>query len=181
MTLPVNSDGSLPPTFNPLDRLKHALGSGVAVWEKISHTGKENLPSLISLIFIIEAHIESLTELCMLKGISDHIQCDILNRLLNFYQQTKYPTSPSKRGLSLHQVIQASTIKPGSSSSTNYFEALSLLVPKDDDSFYPSSIMTVASDSQDGKPFATPTTSVTTKNVTAVFWKISVFQKYQTS
>jgi len=169
MTLPVNSDGSLPPTFNPLDRLKHALGSGVAVWEKISHTEKENLPSLISLIFIIEAHIESLTELCMLKGISDHIQCDILNRLLNFYQQTKYPTSPSKRGLSLQQVIQNSASSSGSHPSTNYYESLSQLVPDDNDSFYPSTIMTVASSSQDGKPVATPTLSVKAKNVSAVF------------
>ena len=151
------------------------------MWEKVAHSGEENLPSLLSLIFIIDAHIESLSELCMLRGLLDQVPCEIINRLFNFYQHVEYPTSPSKRGLSLHQVIQASTIKPGSSSSTNYFEALSLLVPKDDDSFYPSSIMTVASDSQDGKPFATPTTSVTTKNVTAVFWKISVFQKYQTS
>jgi len=175
MALPAGSNSSLPPTFNPfkpfspLDYFKQALGSGVAVWEKIANSDKEHFSSLLSLIFIIKAHTKSLAELCMLKGLLHQAPCEILNRLLSFYQQTEYPTSLSKRGQSLRNALQNSINPSGGTVTTNYYDALSQLVPEDDESYYPSSITMATLDSQDGKPFATSTTSDTTKGVAAVF------------
>jgi hypothetical protein len=146
MDLLTDNHDQLPPTLNPLNlnplyQLEHALGSGAAVWEKLKTCGRQDLPALLGLTFILEEHIESLIELYMLKGFLDQATCSILNGSKRFYHSPEYQPSQTKRGISLHQVLQTSRLPSERIPSQNYYESLSNLVLEDDTHSYSSPIM----------------------------------------
>jgi hypothetical protein len=81
----ITSYNSSPAQLSPLDQLEYALGSGIAIWEKINSCSPSKLGPLLGLTFILEEHIESLLSLCMLRDIKNS-SCTIIERLQSFYQ-----------------------------------------------------------------------------------------------
>jgi hypothetical protein len=133
--------------FSPLDQLKHALGSGVAVWDKITTSAPPDIGPLLGLTFILEDHIETLLELCMLQNLKS-TSCNIIERLKSFYQNDNSSIANYKRGPSLHTVINDSLLQEETRSYPNYYEALADQALPDDELIAQEDKMEVTIDSQ---------------------------------
>jgi hypothetical protein len=133
MHTPLSPHDSRRQNFNPLDHLQQALESGVAIWDKINSHQLSNLGPLLGLTFLLEEHIETLTTLCMLKGILQNTSCEIIERLKSFYQGPEIQLHSSKRGPSLFQTIRKTAKSPDFLPNANYFAILAEQSSLDDE------------------------------------------------
>ena len=96
-------NGIIPPICSPLNQRELALGYGVSTWEKIKSSSPSDCQQLLALTFLLDAHIESLFELCMLNGALQTISCSIIEHLNGFYSCSAHSIHTNKRGLSLNK------------------------------------------------------------------------------
>jgi hypothetical protein len=123
----ITSHNSLPAQLSPLDQLEYALGSGIAIWDKINSCSPSKLGPLLGLTFILEEHIESLLGFCMLQDIKNS-SCAIIEWLKSFYQTVKFTVNPSKWGPLLQAIVEDLPSLVQLPSHSNYYDILMDLV-----------------------------------------------------
>ncbi len=126
-------DEGNPPELNPLKKIDEALGYRASLWEKIKICSALDRPHLLYLTLLLEAHTETLFDLCMLTGLLHTIPCDIIKRLSGFYSNPEQSKQATKRGPSLSNTIQYPSISASDNISGNYYEVLPEYILDDDD------------------------------------------------
>jgi len=122
----------------PFNQLEQALESGNAVWTKLQLCDPSDLIPLLSLIIIIEQHIESLADLCILNDYNNKTSCEIIKRLISFYSLPEQPYHSSKRGPSLQHLLNLSNVPPARVLSNNYYDPLFDLLEDEADTSTPT-------------------------------------------
>jgi len=129
-------NGIIPPICSPLNQLELALGYGVSTWEKNKLSSPSDRQQLLALTFLLDAHIESLFELCMLNGALQTISCSIIERLYGFYSSSAHSINTNKRGLSLNKATPNLDPTSEAQISSNYYTILTESLPEDEPEFY---------------------------------------------
>jgi hypothetical protein len=144
------SNGGNPPKSNPLKKIDEALGYRASLWEKIKICSALDRPHLLYLTLLLEAHTETLFDLCMLTGLLHTIPCDIIKRLSGFYSSSDQAVKSTKRGQSLNAVIPTTSASALTICEENYYDVLTNYIPDDDnDYYYQSNNMTIVINQQE--------------------------------
>lgn len=135
--------------LNPLNQLELALDSGNAIWKKLWSCDPSDHIPLLSLIFFLEEHIHSLTELYTLCGCHNN-SSEIIKRLISFYSLPEQILS-SKRGPSFQRQLNSSNGSPAKVLSNNYYDPLFNLL-EDEEEILTQTMKIVIDENEARKP-----------------------------